>query len=286
MLDWLSSYISITQTENQHQTWLEWQNKQLHSHFIASPWGHLINKKAGQRNMYHRYCFGDFDNLIYQPEQVSDINYITLLLNVYDQCKGYKRTLVGDYEGITLMRTALVEKKMDALYAFDFTPYAYPYHQIHAHTVAYHSLSSLILFFLSNYLHLKSYGNDTFPSINVTLCKNAYNSQTFGDIAYVATHKQLLPKIPKTTNVDIQKPIQKLKDTITRPCNSWPGPINQTLLKCSHCKSVCENYWGDQRHKNCLNCHLYKVCFVCGSDTIFSTSCKTGYPVCIIHTNM
>lgn len=274
MLDWFNTY--LVSNETPFQNWLTWQNKQSHSHFVSSPWASFINKKTGQRNPYTRYCFGDFDNLIYQPEQVSDINYITLLLDVYDKCKGYKRTLVGDYEGITLMRNALLEKKLDHLYTFDFTPYDYPYSQIHAHTVAYHSLTTLILFFLANYLHLKSYNHDRYPSININLCKNAYNSKVFGDIAYVISNSAL---VPKTQNITIQKP----KDS-ARPCNSWPGPVNNNLLKCSHCKCVCENYWGN--HKHCLNCHLFRTCLVCGSDTIFSVSSKDGYGRCILHQNM
>ena len=277
MLDWIGSY--FTTNNDQFQTWLQWQNKQLHSHFISSQYGVYINKKAGQRNVYFRYCFGDFDNLIYQPENVNEVNYIILLLDVYDKCKGYKRTLVGDHEGITLMRAAAETKKIDALYAFDFSPFSIPYHQLHAHTVAYFSLSTLILFLLSNYLHLKSYSNDIFPSININLCKNAYNNKVFGDIAYVVTHNKIIPKTT-TTSIDIQKP----KDTVTRPCNSWPGPINNTINKCVNCKCVCENYWGE--HKHCLNCHLFLVCFYCGSNTIFSISKKSGYPLCLLHQNM
>jgi hypothetical protein len=254
------------------KSWEEWQNKQLPSHYIDCQLQSYIPNKPGFKNLYTKYCFGCFENLIYLPEYCDAIRYLTLLISVYDQCKGYVRTFKGDTAGITLIRKVIKNNNLDVLYEHDFNIYDYNYTKLHANTVAYHSLSTLILFFVSNYMHFKSYNANIFPHIDQDLCKNTYNAKIYGDISYVQSSK-------KSEAIKIKSK----EDILTnKPCHSWPG-INYNVLpsKCDHCSRVCENYWGKNKH--CLDCHLYKVCVICGGE-LFSIG-KDNYPRCVLHQN-
>lgn len=254
------------------KVWQEWQNKQPTSHYIDCSLQSAIPTKPGFKNLYVKYCFGCFENLIYLPEHCEPIRYFALLLSVYDQCKGYGRSLKGDPHGITLLRKVIKTQNLDFLYEHDFKIYAYQYTTLHAHTVAHFSLSTLFLFLVSHYMHFKSYNSNIFPHIDYDLCKNAYNVKSFGDISFVQN---------KSTAIKI-----KSKEDLVykQTCHSWPG-INNTApvqQKCEHCERVCENYWGN--HKHCLDCHLYKVCRVCGGE-LFCIG-KDNYPRCVLHQNM
>ena len=253
--------------------WQEWQNKQGTSHFLDCPLSGYIPVKPGFKNLYVKYCFGHFENLIYLPEHCEPIRYLALLLSVYDQCKGYIRSIKGDPAGIILLRKVIKTQNLDELYEHDFHIYAYQYTTLHAHTVAYYSLSTLILFFVSHYMHFKSYKSDLFPHIDYDLCKNAYNVKSFGDVAYVQSKTSAI-KIKSKDDLVAHKP----------PCNSWPGINNtaNTQQKCDNCERACENFWG--KHKHCLDCHLYKVCSVCGGE-LFCIG-KDNYPRCVLHQNM
>ncbi|HSW76425.1 MAG TPA: hypothetical protein VLG50_05245 [Candidatus Saccharimonadales bacterium] len=284
MLSWIGNYFNteVVIAQQNFKMWQEWQNKQDSQHYLTSISSLYINQKANRKNIYHCYCFGDFENLIYTPEQCNEIDYISMLIHVYDNSKGYLRSVKGDIVGIKMLRTILVDQNMDPLYHFDFAPYMYPYDQIHAHTVAYFSLSTIILFLVSNYMHIKSYNADQFPSININLCKNAFTTKVFGDISYTVSRNNIPIVQKQSANIDIES--VKNKDAV-RVCHSWPGanhaaPIN----RCTNCKAVCENYWGT--HKHCLNCHLYKVCFICGSDAVFSVSNRDNFLRCRLHINM
>jgi hypothetical protein len=254
------------------KAWEEWQKKQLPSHFMDCQLQQYVPTKPGFKNLYAKYCFGTFDNLIYLPEHCEPIRYLTLLLSIYDQCKGYARFIVkGDPTGIALLRKVIKTNNLDFLYEHEFKIYAYDYTVLHAHTVAYHSLSTLILFLVSNYMHFKSYKSDIFPHIDYDLCKQAYQNKVFGDIAYVQTHKS-------TSAIKIKA---KTDLVANKTCNSWPNNAVISQLKCEHCERICENYWG--QHKHCLDCHLYKVCSVCGGSS-FSIG-KDNYPRCVLHQN-
>ena len=274
MLKWMGSYFNTemeTATQN-FLAWEEWQQKQSKTHYIESYLSPYIPPKPGYKNLYFRYCFGDFENLIYMPETCNEGNYFNLLINTYDKCKGYLRSLKGDHLGMSLLRKAVADKNCDELYNHNFHIYNYNYTSIHAHTVAQFSLSTLIMLLVSNYMHAKSYNSDHFPHIDIDLCKNAYNTKVFGDITYVNT------TVVRGSAMNIKK-----SDAIgTRHCNSWPGPVHHLPNKCTNCSRICENFWGNNKH--CLDCHLYKVCFICGGQ-LFAIG-KDNYPRCMIHQNL
>lgn len=257
--------------------WLKWQQSQSTLHFIDSNLSSYIHFKPGYKNIYIRYCFGDFENIYILPENCqTELTYITLLLSTYDKCKGYGRTIKGDTNGIYLLREVIKSKNLDELYYHDFKQYFYDYGKIHAHTVAYFSLSTLIMFFLSNYMHYKSYNSDNFPHIDMALCKNVYNKKVYGDITYVVSHKDIV----KSNNIDI-KPKDIVKDV--KPFNSWPmNNVTIDTTKCSNCKRACDKTWG--KLKVCLDCHLYQVCFICGGQKIIIHD--DNYPRCILHKNV
>ena len=276
MFNWIGNYFSSENTIKIFESWIEWQKIQPKSHYVESTLSTYITPKPGHKNPYIKYCFGDFENIYYMPEHINEMAYFTLLLNTYDRCKGYLRSIVkGDLTGIDLLRRVIKAKNSDELYNHDFTIYDYNCSILHGHTIAYHSLSTLIMYLVSNYMHYKSYNSDHFPHIDIELCKTAYFNKIFGDVMFISSNKDL----PKSNTIIIKK---EIKNDITRTCNSWHGQhINSSVNKCSHCKRVCDSYWS--KHKLCLNCHLYEVCSVCAGEK-FSVGVD-GYPLCIIHKN-
>lgn len=276
MLNWIGTYFN-TELENATKNfdiWEEWQKSQLKIHFIESNLSPYIYQKSGYKNPYIKYCFGDFENIYYMPENINEITYFTLLLSTYDNCKGYLRSVKGDIAGINLLRKVVKNKNSDELYNHDFKIYDYNYTVIHAHTVVYFSLSTLIMYLVSNYMHFKSYNSDHFPYVDIDLCKSVYNNKVYGDIIYVNSNKEL----PKSNTISI-----KNRESNTRTVNSWHG--KQTISnvnKCSHCNRVCDAYWS--KNKLCLNCHLYEVCSICGGQK-FSVG-SDGYQRCALHVNM
>lgn len=276
MLSWIGNYFN-TELEiaiQNFKLWESWQQKQSKTHYVESYLGSYIPSKPGYKNMYIRYCFGDFENLIYMPESCNEFTYFALLLSMYDKSKGYLRTVVkGDCTGISLLRKVVHMKNTDELYNHDFTIYSYEYDKIHGHTVAHHSLSTLLMLFVSNYMHFKSYNSDHFPHIDNDVCKNAYNNKNFGDITYVKPVKPLI----RGSSIPIKK-----SDVVTRNGNSWPGPINTLSNKCLNCTRICDSFWGKNNH--CLDCHLYKVCFVCGGQLF--TIGNDRLPRCCLHQNL
>lgn len=276
MINWIGSYFNneLDNAIKNFETWEEWQKSQLKIHFVESNLSLYVTKKPGYKNPYIRYCFGDFENIYYMPENYNEIAYFTLLLSTYDNCKGYLRSIKGDHIGINLLRNVVKNKNSDELYNHDFKIYDYGYTTIHAHTVSYFSLSTLIMFFVSNYMHYKSYNSDHFPYVDIEFCKKAYNNKVFGDITYINSNKDL----PKSNTISINKP----KDT-PRVTNSWHGQLIQSNVnKCSNCNRVCDSLWST--HKLCLNCHLYEVCSVCAGEKW--TVGTDQYPKCRIHGNL
>lgn len=283
MLTWVLTNINhyyetnLDNAQKNFLTWEQWQQKQSSGHFVDSSLAIYIPIKTGLNNIYIKYSFGCFSNLIYTHDQCDMIGYFTMLINIYDQCKGYARTVKGDASGISLLRKIIADKKADDLYNHDFQCYNYNYSVLHAHTVGYFSLSTLLLFFVSNYMYGHSYDNDYFPHIDMDECKKIYNKKTFGDITYIT---------PITRSISIginNKNISKIHDKKIA-CNSWPSIINNVNnpSKCSHCDRICENLWGKMQH--CLDCHLYVVCSECGGQK-FSTGAD-GYPRCALHKNL
>ena len=273
MFNWIGNYFSNENTIKLYDSWEEWQKGQLKIHYIESNLSSYISPKPGHKNPYIKYCFGDFENIYYMPENINEMAYFTLLLSTYDRCKGYLRSFKGDSAGIDILRKVIKIKNSDELYNHDFKIYDYNCSVIHAHTVSYFSLSTLIMYLISNYMHYKSYNSDHFPHIDIEMCKIAYYNKKFGEIIYINSNKDLV----RSNIINI-----KTKESNSRTCNSWHGQQLKSVNKCSNCNRVCDAYWS--KHKLCLNCHLYEVCSICSGEK-FSVGAD-GYPKCCIHQNL
>jgi hypothetical protein len=277
MLSWLLGYNTneLEVAAQNFKIWEEWQKTALlPSHYIDHYLYKYIPTKPGYKNMYIKYCFGCFENLIYLPENYHINKYLILLIDIYDKNKGYIRSLKGDPVGISLVRKAIKTNNMDELYLHDFKMYAYDYSTIHAHTVAYFSLSTLLLFLISNYLHYNSYQSEAFPHIDQELCKTAYFAKSFGDITYINP-------INKSLSIDI-KQVKNTDKISNKTFNSWPSITTASVPnKCEHCERTTENHWG--KFKSCLDCHLYVICNICGGEK-YSIGAD-NMPKCILHKN-
>lgn len=278
MITWLLDNIYYKDLETAQKNfayWTEWQQKQPSNHFVDCNLTSYIPVKRGLNSIPIKYCFGCFSNLIYKPEDCDVFAYINSLLTIYDNCKGYSRMMIkGDNAGIALLRKIVKDKKLDELYQHNFQLYNYNYKVLHGHTVGYFSLSTLIMFFLSNYMYYYSSNLDYFPFIDQEICKDIYQAKVFGELCFIN-------QVTKSNSIGIVKKIDKI-DKRTNNVHSWPSIANfaNATVKCQACNRVAESLWNE---KHCLDCHLYKVCH-CGGQP-FTTN-KDGYPVCILHKNM
>ena len=249
LLDKISSWWQPTESD-----WLSWQKSQPVSHFqISEIFQHYLHKQTSfftlhksaetsYNSEYFRYCFGDFTPLIAISPISSEQEYYTMLLELYDICKGYFRTFTGDSKFITVLRTSLSSKDLTPLYTFDYNSFIYDYTNIHAHTVAYHSLSRLIALLISNQL---SFTCNSYPYIDFSKCKAAYDNDNLSRKKKVATANINIPS--KNIPVDLVP-------------QSWP-PYKEIYI-CKHCKKRTDKYYGN--FNNCIDCYLKRVCSCCG----------------------
>lgn len=261
---------------NEWQTWLTWQGNQLQSHYERSEiYDYYLSVYPsfrapgdavvyGTANEFYTYCFGNFAGFLVLPRQSANIiEYILLLLNLYDTCKGMTRKFT-DPAGIALLRQVILRKNTDLLTRHDFRLYEYSYEYIHAHTVVQYSLSTLIMRFISNYM---SYicPSPKFPLIRFELCQQAYNEKRFGLIYSKSLPIDIVP-IPMNLSG------QQSKGT------SWP--LDKSLLnRCSKCHRLTEHLWGS--FHSCLDCHAKRICSMCGHPAILIAS--DDLPKCVIH---
>ena len=296
LVDW----INWTQSDvrDEWNTWEEWQRCQpathyersdifqyylLHRHNFVPPRNSCL---VGCNAEYYVYCFGDFASPLVTPHSNGDIlEYIRLLLDVYDVCKGIRRRLrvKGDPSGISILRRAVVTQTLDTLKACDFTVYDYPYERIHAHTVAQYSLSTLIMRLVSHHLN-QTAPKGLYPSILISKCKEALDNHNFGIPAITTSGN--LPQIPVISpSIPIVQPIKTRLDEI-KGC-SWPrGAPTLHLardpskcLRCKVCSRVAENLWGE--FNACLDCHIKRICSICGAPAVIIT--PEGLPKCHAH---
>lgn len=191
--DW--KFESGEDTESQRKSWKQWQSMQAPSHYEKSeifryyislrrnfrpPRNSCIN---GKDSTCYVYCFGDFAALITETkEENPDINamvdYFDLLLDIYDVCKGSLRKLRGDPYCINMMREVSRKKTMVPFINYDAEFCMYPYHMIHAHTVAQYSLSALIMRLASHWF-CKNLG-DCSRCICPQICNSAMFLSNFG----------------------------------------------------------------------------------------------------------
>src|SRR3989338_11298109 len=202
-------------SEQEWATWLEWQQKQPSTHYEKSevfqyylyynpdfqpPMGSVIKERCSG---YYQYCFGEFATVVVNPEAGSNaIEYFSILLDIYDTCKGITRRLTGDPIGITLLRQVLRKKNLSPLFNHDFKQYAYDYAQLHAHTVCQYSLSTLIMRLVSNYMS-QTNTREYYPFIMLDACQKAYETGVYGGM------KKQLPSSTSIAIKPLSRPIEE-----------------------------------------------------------------------------
>jgi hypothetical protein len=276
LINWTNNFstnFSNTASSNEWATWHSWQLNQPPSHFkncviFDYYLSHRLNWYPPSNSVcntcfsqYYQYCFGDYSILIVQPTNGSNaIDYFTLLLDLYDICKGTTRRLTGDPPGIKVLRETITFKNLDPLSNHNFEPYSYDYGTLHAHTVVQFSLSTLIMRLVSHYLSQIN-EKKTFPNITLAICSKAYTNKVFGDYTV----------INKSTPISINQTIT----TTNSVSSSWPS----NYIRCEKCHRITENIWGPW--KVCIDCHLKRICSECGNPAVIIGG--DNFPKCCEH---
>lgn len=270
--------------------WLDWQKIQPPSHFMSSSvyqkfaktnlefhiehdikdFGYATRVFDSSKETYYKHVFGDFYNFVmYIPQPKDLLKSITMLISLYDHSKGYSRLVFGDPPIISFIKSVLVKhpvglfdltEVMNDFGEKDFSVFVYDYSVLHAHTVAYFSLSSLIALLVSNIIgRIKE--NRNHPVIELFKCKSTYESGYW----------PILQELTPTTTIPI--PITTVPRNMSK---SWPIVDNS---KCRHCKRLTEGSWG--KFGSCLDCHSKVICSSCGATA--SGRDKSNTPKCEFH---
>lgn len=241
LLTWSNSSV-----EDEFNTWKLWQNSQPLSHYDKCDiFTYYLSKRQQfqipkntrvmkENGIYYKYCFGDFSCLIVNTNinnNVEDIvKYISLLLDIYDTCKGYSRMITKDPNGINLLRDIIQDKSLNPLKSFDFKDILYPFHEIHAHTVAQYSLSTLIMRIVLDYI--SQIFREFHYDIEVSVCKRIFDNRTFGQIAEEKSSEEDT-KRSTPLNIMIRKSDTSFKSY------SWSHNIDN--YQCNNCN--CKKIW-------------------------------------------
>lgn len=282
MLNTLSNWIPWASSvpQDEWNTWVEWQKNQPLTLFEQSDiFKYYLSRRPNfqppqyscitlYNNKYYVYCFGDFTALLVNPNGGGNAtDFINLLIDVYDVCKGYTRRLTGDPIGIAILRDVINKRSLGPLQNHDFTQYNYPYDVIHAHTVAQYSLSTLLMRLTSHYMsHMCTMGY--YLGISVQKCQKTMDKNTFGKPDIIISNKS-------SSSISIQQ--QKPKSEDFRG-HSWPRD-QVTCLRCKSCNRVTENIWG--KFDACIDCHLKRICSVCGNQAVIIGI--DNFPKCYHH---
>lgn len=292
--DWM--HWTVRPVQEEWASWEEWQRKQSPSHYEQSAIFHdYLKQRAyfqpprnsclnGLNPEYYIYCFGDFAVFIISPHSGGNdndaIGYISLLLDMYDVCKGSLiRSVKGDPAGITMLRNVVISRSLIALQSYNFAPYCYPYERLHGHTVAEYSLSTLIMRLVAHYLNQNGLKGQ-YPSITVGLCKGAFERRAFGNP--IAT-SVVMPT--PSTPINIPMPSKPKQDDM----HGYSWPRNQrneskrnppSHFRCKICTRVTEGLWGD--FDACIDCYLKRICSVCKAPA--AVIATDGLPKCNNHT--
>lgn len=307
--DWLTWTTTNTTPRDEWVTWEEWQRKQPPAHFEKSdifqyymsyrpqftPPQYAVN--TGYQSEYYNYCFGDFAAIIVNPTGGGNIiSYLTLLLDVYDICKGMSRRLTGDPTGIALLRQVVNKRSIVPLQSHNFDQYEYDYSVIHAHTVAQYSLSTLLMRLVSHYMS-QTCTRGNYSSITVRVCQLASCRSVFGEPKRkFFTNQPVIHRRTDNIKIDDTSPVPPTAQVITKPITiqqkvtsedptkeqphgySWPRD-HATCVRCRICNRICENLWG--AFNACLDCHLKRICSICsGTALVMGTD---NLPKCMKH---
>lgn len=291
LTDWITW--SSSNVEDEWKTWEQWQRHQPLSHYEKSdifqyyltrspdfkpPQNSCLN---GYNKEYYVYCFGDFACLVVSPHTGGDIlKYISLLLDIYDTCKGYTRKIKGDPKSISMLRKVVLTKNLTPLKDYDHNTYCYPYNTLHAHTVSQYSLSTLIMRLISHYLS-QTAPKGYYQNISVSLCKQAYDNSIFGAVVTPRKNSSIIPSLP--ISIPVTKATTEEVHGYSWPANPPIGFNGKDIPKCLRCKictRVCENIWG--KFDVCIDCHLKRICSTCSKAAVIIAT--DGLPKCHEHT--
>lgn len=271
--------------------WEEWQRNQPQSHykkseiftyFIRHNPGFIIPDTSAIHHCgseQYEYCFGEFTKFLIVNNQGGDfIEYFTLLLKLYDTCKGSSRWIRGDPQGINILRQSVIKSDLSLFSLHDLTQYAYDYTKIHAHTVVQYSISTLIMLFVSHYFQGLQV-NSTCKSITLNKCTQCQQSLAFIK-KNIIPKKQQVQSVQKSDMININRPIQDSSLKMSSCPNVGHGG-EYFGFKCHKCSRTCEGIWGD--YDVCIDCYVNRICLVCGNKAIMKAT--DGLPRCYDHSN-
>lgn len=245
MFNWLNTFTLLNEpnTADMYKCYNEWASLEFNNdnnHYNTCTILNNINLpilyNPDEYHKYICYCFGDFTPLITNHILTAQ-EIITLsqtLLYIYDQNKGYDRKYrKGDPVDITFLRTFAQGGGWDNIEKISFSKYHYPYHTLHAHTLAQYSLSTLLLRIIE---HNLSFQHSQFLPFHVQKCIESYNNCNFA-------------------------PVTKNYNSMIMTSSSWSSGMEYRY--CPNCKNKCDNLCG--KFQVCLNCYTYNVCRTCGA---------------------
>lgn len=273
MFGTLSNWLTwSSHSKEEWDVWELWQRSQLLSHYENSEiFTHYKSSRpqfkspknsaiSDSNSLYYNYCFGDFSQILILPNTKSNklsedaIRYCALLLDFYDNCKGFSRRITGDPTCISILRSVIKKKSLLPFRKHDLNQYAYDYTLIHAHTVVQFSLSTLIMRFFCNYI-ANSLSLKEYPSIQISRCKYAYKQQAFSLI--------IENNVESLTSIPLEIPNRIIVEE--NKCASWPR-ASKFCTKCQICNRVTENLWGT--FDACIDCHMKRICSICSQPAI------------------
>lgn len=196
---------SVTSYKDQWNAWYEWQKTQPAVHFQRSD---VFKKYASKNNVPFdlifkpevTYVLGDFKyfvpfNFIKNEEIFWE--HVKILLDLYDCCKGIRRNVFGDSNYIILLKRSFHEKNISQLLKYDYNECNYNLEKLHCHTIAYFSLSTLVMRFVSHLIFLQ-YGETVtrYPRINNIMFDNMYHKDCYSYGSLLTNGDSLYETIP------------------------------------------------------------------------------------------
>lgn len=197
---------------------------------------------------------------------------IELLLTIYDKCKGMKRSVLGDTDAIVFLRSMLKLREPGHLLAYDFTPFAYDYTRLHAHTVAIYSLSTLIMRIVSHRLWL-IVKQEHIPHINRSVCQLAEEKSVFASMMDCGQGIPFSAQAHRTLSTYYLVPTEALHNTIDTVRETFQPSHAKLCPRCSRC---CDKFWT--KYAVCFDCALRKVCYGCGA--LCQRFARNTLPIC------
>lgn len=178
-----SSIMSYRDTWN---SWYEWQKKQKPIHYQRSD---VFRRYANQyyipNEKYNEqvvYVLGDFRYFI-TFDFISNDNvywdYIKVLIDLYDCCKGLRRSILGDPPFIHKLKEGYENRDLNPFLLYGFRECDYDYEKIHVHTVAYFSLSTLIMRLASHLTAMKLGVSTAYPMFNNLFFDTMYKKDSY-----------------------------------------------------------------------------------------------------------